>query len=218
VGVNQRHGGGCGAQEIFKLKPSKDSAEFANLIDFVSHVSPCYPTETAGYSAELMALLDTNHAVLDAALRRYAPLSRLSRLSLSLCALNPRRSWYMEVIREGTPTHIRHLPSGWWLSGGGSTHPARGATTGAPHQLSVQTDSSILRGRALAQALILMRNRGQLAATTLLPLCFRLFRCHDKRLRSLMYAHIVSDIQNSNKKHRDEKLNRSLQVPSSRSR
>jgi protein SDA1 len=70
------------SQEIFKLKPSKDSAEFANLVDFVSHVSPCYPTETAGYAAELMALLDGHHAVLDANLRRSAPSPPLS-LSLS---------------------------------------------------------------------------------------------------------------------------------------
>ena len=30
----------------------------------------CYPTETAGFAAELMALLDTHHAVLDAGLRQ----------------------------------------------------------------------------------------------------------------------------------------------------
>lgn len=29
--------------------------------------------------------------------------------------------------------------------------------------------------------------------------------------RQLMYSHIVSDIQNCNKRHRDEKLNKSLQ-------
>mmetsp|Transcript_34639 Transcript_34639/g.65213 ORF Transcript_34639/g.65213 Transcript_34639/m.65213 type:complete len:376 (-) Transcript_34639:1563-2690(-) len=120
--------------EIFRLKPSKDSAEFASLIDFLSHVTACYPEDCGSFSSELIDLLDKNQAVLDPALRR-----------------------------------------------------------------------------ALAQALILIRNRGHLASTTLLPVCFRLFKCPDKRLRSLMYSHIVSDIQNCNKRHRDEKLNKSLQ-------
>lgn len=82
------------SQEIFKLKPSKDSAEFANLVDFVSHVSPCYPTETAGYAAELMSLLDGHHAVLDATLRRSAH----SPLLCVLFTLPERRS-------NLTPTH-----------------------------------------------------------------------------------------------------------------
>jgi hypothetical protein len=84
------------SQEIFKLRPSKDSAEFANLVDFVSHVSPCYPMETAGYAAELMSLLDGHHAVLDATLRRSAH-SALLCLSFTL---RERRS-------NQSPTHKR---------------------------------------------------------------------------------------------------------------
>jgi hypothetical protein len=33
--------------------------------------------------------------------------------------------------REGTPTHVRHLPSGVLVERGSATPPARGATTGA---------------------------------------------------------------------------------------
>jgi len=96
------------SQEIFKLKPSKDSAEFANLVDFVSHVSPCYPTETAGYAAELMALLDGHHAVLDANLRRSAP---SPPLSLSLFLTSPPE------LRSTGPQHTRgqhrYAPLSW---------------------------------------------------------------------------------------------------------
>eukprot|EP00242_Pyramimonas_sp_CCMP2087_P017803 CAMPEP_0198213366 /NCGR_PEP_ID=MMETSP1445-20131203/28822_1 /TAXON_ID=36898 /ORGANISM="Pyramimonas sp., Strain CCMP2087" /LENGTH=521 /DNA_ID=CAMNT_0043887993 /DNA_START=119 /DNA_END=1681 /DNA_ORIENTATION=- len=120
--------------EIFLLKPSKDSEEFADLVDFLSHVSGCYPEDSLTYADELIDLLEKNYAILDHNLRR-----------------------------------------------------------------------------ALVQALILIRNRGRLAATKLLPLFFRLFRCADKKLRSLLFKHIVVDIQNSNKKHRDERLNRTIQ-------
>ncbi|GAX82660.1 hypothetical protein CEUSTIGMA_g10086.t1 [Chlamydomonas eustigma] len=65
--------------------------------------------------------------------------------------------------------------------------------------------------RMLVQALILMRNRSQLDAMTVMPLFFRLFRCQDKQLRHQLFKHIVSDIKNSNKHHRNEKLNKSLQ-------
>lgn len=46
---------------------------------------------------------------------------------------------------------------------------------------------------------------------TLFPLFFRLFRCPDKSLRQLLFSHIVHDISALNKKHRDERMNRSLQ-------
>ena len=42
------------------------------------------------------------------------------------------------------------------------------------------------------QALILMRNRSQLDAMTVLPLFFRLFRCQDKQLRHQLFKHIVT--------------------------
>ena len=125
--LNQlRHYHAC--LEIFKMKPSKESREFSELVGFVSQARPpsafglccdachlppctfgalprsaearqvaapftgltlcsaccikislsvscgqvvgCYPKETAGFAAELMQLLDTHHAVLDAGLRQ----------------------------------------------------------------------------------------------------------------------------------------------------
>ena len=46
----------------------------------------------------------------------------------------------------------------------------------------------------------------------LLPLLFKLFRCPDKDLRKIMHHHIVYDIRKQNRRHRNEKLNRTLQV------
>lgn len=63
----------------------------------------------------------------------------------------------------------------------------------------------------LLQALILLRNRGLLPALELLQLCFRLFRCHDKQLRTRLTQHVVADIKLVNLKKRDVSLNRALQ-------
>lgn len=52
----------------------------------------------------------------------------------------------------------------------------------------------------------------QVQATELLPVFFRLFRCRDKVLRGLVFNHIIADIKSSNQRHRDERLNRSVQV------
>uniref|UniRef100_A0A7R9V1A5 Protein SDA1 n=2 Tax=Chlamydomonas euryale TaxID=1486919 RepID=A0A7R9V1A5_9CHLO len=65
--------------------------------------------------------------------------------------------------------------------------------------------------RTLVQALVLMRNRHQIEPMAVLPLFFRLFRCQDKQLRTLLFRHIVSDIKNANRHARNEKLNRALQ-------
>lgn len=45
---------------------------------------------------------------------------------------------------------------------------------------------------ALVRALILMRNKGALSALDLLPTLFRLFRCHDKALKQLLFRHIIA--------------------------
>lgn len=41
--------------------------------------------------------------------------------------------------------------------------------------------------KTLVKALILLRNRKQLSPSSLLPLFFKLFRCRDKSLRTLLY-------------------------------
>ena len=70
-------------------------------------------------------------------------------------------------------------------------------------------DPSLRSG--LFQALVLLRNRGMVRALELLQLCFRLFRCHDKTLRSRISTHVISDLKIINLKHKDISLNRALQ-------
>ncbi|OBZ86955.1 Protein SDA1 [Choanephora cucurbitarum] len=65
--------------------------------------------------------------------------------------------------------------------------------------------------KSLVQALILLRNKGVLDNTSLLPLFFTLFKCKDKQLREMLYSHIVNDIKNSNAKVKNNKLNKTLQ-------
>ncbi|KAL1914681.1 uncharacterized protein VTP21DRAFT_8092 [Calcarisporiella thermophila] len=65
--------------------------------------------------------------------------------------------------------------------------------------------------KCLVNALILLRNRDIISSTSLLSLFFVLFRCRDKSLRDILYTHIVNDIRNTNAKHKNNKLNRTLQ-------
>lgn len=65
--------------------------------------------------------------------------------------------------------------------------------------------------RTLVQSLMLMRNRSLIDAITLLKVFFELFRCPDKRLRELLYKHIVSDIRQLNATSKNEKVNKALQ-------
>ncbi|XP_056146645.1 protein SDA1 homolog [Lampris incognitus] len=61
------------------------------------------------------------------------------------------------------------------------------------------------------KALILMRNKDLINPTGLLELFFELLRCHDKLLRKTLYTHIVADIKNINAKHKNNKVNTTLQ-------
>ncbi|KAJ8925114.1 hypothetical protein NQ315_001296 [Exocentrus adspersus] len=61
------------------------------------------------------------------------------------------------------------------------------------------------------RALILLRNKNLLAPTDLLELFFKLLRCQDKALRTFLENHIVTDIKNLNAKHKNAKLNTTLQ-------
>ncbi|CAG2254465.1 SDA1 [Mytilus edulis] len=64
---------------------------------------------------------------------------------------------------------------------------------------------------SFCRALILLRNKGTIQATKLLELFFGLFRCQDKVLRKTLYSYIVTDIKNVNSKHKNMKLNSTLQ-------
>jgi protein SDA1 len=60
---------------IFKLQPArapKQAKAFSDLITFVSHVAPCYPEHCKEFPTQLLELLDSHAATLDADLRRYA--------------------------------------------------------------------------------------------------------------------------------------------------
>lgn len=65
--------------------------------------------------------------------------------------------------------------------------------------------------RTLVQSLTLMRNRNLVDVVTLLKLFFELFRCPDKRLRELLYQHIVSDLRGLNATTKNVKVNKALQ-------
>uniref|UniRef100_A0A8C3L0C8 Protein SDA1 n=1 Tax=Chrysolophus pictus TaxID=9089 RepID=A0A8C3L0C8_CHRPC len=61
------------------------------------------------------------------------------------------------------------------------------------------------------KALMLLRNKNLINPTSLLELFFQLLRCHDKLLRKTLYTHIVTDIKNVNAKHKNNKINTTLQ-------
>ncbi|MEQ2221966.1 Protein SDA1, partial [Ilyodon furcidens] len=61
------------------------------------------------------------------------------------------------------------------------------------------------------KALILLRNKDLIDPTGLLELFFELLRCHDKLLRKTLYTHIVTDIKGINAKHKNNKVNTTLQ-------
>ncbi|KAE8630963.1 hypothetical protein XENTR_v10001031 [Xenopus tropicalis] len=63
----------------------------------------------------------------------------------------------------------------------------------------------------LCKALILLRNKNLISPSVLLELFFELLRCQDKLLRKTLYTHIVTDIKNINAKHKNNKVNTTLQ-------
>jgi len=78
----------------------------------------------------------------------------------------------------------------------------------------LEEHSSVIPSRIrkdLCSGLILLRNRGMLDPVDLLPLFFRLFRCHDKALRTQLFSHIVNDVSGLNKKQKNNKVNSVLQ-------
>ncbi|EFA00563.1 protein SDA1 homolog [Tribolium castaneum] len=85
-----------------------------------------------------------------------------------------------------------------------------------PQQLIdlLEKNSTVLNATmrmTFCRALILLRNKNLLAPTDLLELFFKLLRCQDKALRSFLETHIITDIKNLNAKHKNAKLNTTLQ-------
>ncbi|CAG9333610.1 unnamed protein product [Blepharisma stoltei] len=65
--------------------------------------------------------------------------------------------------------------------------------------------------KTLFSSLIILRNREQIPAMSILPLCFKLFRCQDKGLRLQAFNFLISDIKKINKSSQNYKLNKQLQ-------
>ncbi|CAF3720740.1 unnamed protein product [Rotaria sp. Silwood1] len=64
----------------------------------------------------------------------------------------------------------------------------------------------------IVRALMLMRNRGLIDCISLCELFFlRLLQCQDRLLRVTIQAHIINDIKKQNEKHKNHKLNSTLQ-------
>lgn len=85
-----------------------------------------------------------------------------------------------------------------------------------PQQIAdiLDSNSTILNPdvrMSLCKALILLRNKNLLPPYNLLQLFFRLLKCQDNTLRDFLETHIITDIKNINAKHKDIKLNSTLQ-------
>lgn len=65
--------------------------------------------------------------------------------------------------------------------------------------------------KALFGTLVMLRNREQIPALSILPVCFKLFRCQDKELRRNAFNFMVSDIKRINKHSQNYQLNKQLQ-------
>jgi protein SDA1 len=65
--------------------------------------------------------------------------------------------------------------------------------------------------KIVVQGIILLCNRGALSRLKILPVFFKLFRCHDKQLRAMLFHHIVADIKRVNKHTKSVRLNKALQ-------
>ncbi|VEN37145.1 unnamed protein product [Callosobruchus maculatus] len=63
----------------------------------------------------------------------------------------------------------------------------------------------------LCKALVLLRNKNLIGPTDILELFFSLLKCQDRALRKFLENHLVTDIKNLNAKHKNNKLNTTLQ-------
>ena len=64
---------------------------------------------------------------------------------------------------------------------------------------------------SFCKALVLLRSKNFLTPIELLPLFFQLLNCQDKNLRQYLETHIITDIKNMNKHHKNGRLNTRLQ-------
>ena len=133
-------------------------------------MSSSYPQATASFAPELMDLLDKHHAVLEPPLRQ---VRQQQQVSLPLPPLPP--PLLLLCWSCGSARTVRIV----WHGCCPCLQPNSSTPLACAVPPSLQT---------LVKALILLRNRQQLAPTQLLPLLFRLFRVQDKALRQASNA------------------------------
>ena len=78
----------------------------------------------------------------------------------------------------------------------------------------LETHASVLNPEmrmSLVKALMLLSSKKLVLSVVFLPLCFKLFRVHDKELRKLVYQHILQDIKRHNKGKKNLSLNKQMQ-------
>ena len=78
----------------------------------------------------------------------------------------------------------------------------------------LDTQAAVLESEtrtSLVKALMSLSAKRLVPSVVLLPLCFKLFRVHDKDLRRLLYGHVVADIRRHNKNRKNVSLNKQLQ-------
>nr|CAI5859104.1 unnamed protein product [Callosobruchus analis] len=63
----------------------------------------------------------------------------------------------------------------------------------------------------LCKTLVLLRNKNLIGPTDILELFFNLLKCQDRALRKFLENHLITDIKNLNAKHKNNKLNTTLQ-------
>ena len=61
--------------------------------------------------------------------------------------------------------------------------------------------------RVLFNCLQLLRNKQMLSPIELIKLCLNLFQCKDKKLREIIYYHVINDTKNMNKDSKNNRLN-----------
>lgn len=53
-----------------------------------------------------------------------------------------------------------------------------------------------------------LRNKNMVPFLAHLTLSFKMFKCKDKRIRQILFSHLINDIKRANKHNKNEALNR----------
>ena len=141
------------------------------------------------------------------------------QLSLSLSRQLRRYSACLDIFAlQPTRPHRELGDLAAFLAAVAPSYPNSKAAQALPRDLAKLLSSAAAPSMdpplrlTLAKSLMLLRNRGVVAAEELLPLWVSCLRLQDKNLRKLVCAHVVADVKRSNSKRRDDRLNRAAQA------